>query len=102
MTENAQAFYAAPSWKQRFWWRLGYGFLGLQRHDLSEWSSEETPGFAVGAISTRIEVHVSFADRLRLLVSGRMSIEASTKTSAPVDRAMTRSVIAIMPPGESS
>jgi hypothetical protein len=82
--------------KPTLWYRLGFRY----RFDegLFNWRDEETPGFAPDAITTRIKIRVSFADRLRLLVSGHCEVSAYTKTNVPVDHAITRSRFAVLPP----
>lgn len=90
---------AAMTSKPSVWYRLGFRYRFDE--DLFEWRNKEPPdeGFAVGAIGIRIGVHVSFVDRLRLLISGHAELTAYVKTNVTVDRAKTRSQFAILPPG---
>ncbi len=102
MSNDTQAFATASreSLRSRFWRRLGFGF----RSDtgLFDWRNEEPKDgdwWVIGAISTTTVVHVSFLDRLRLLVSGRAYLEESTRTNVEVERAETRSAFCVLPPG---
>ena len=60
---------------------------------------EDEDGWAPGFISTRTVCVLSWPDRLRLLVSGALKVEAYTQTSVPVARARTVSGCYVLPPG---
>lgn len=93
-TTNRRAF--ASAFKPTIWHRLGF-----RRHfdeALFDWRNDPMEGFAEGAVTTNINVHVSFMDRLRILFSGHVEIAAYTKTNVNVDRAVTRSEFAVLPP----
>lgn len=96
--EGAFAVMNKPTLLQRLWRRLGYGF----RFDeaLFDWRNQEPPeeGFVPGAMSTHVTIHVSWPDRLRLLLSGRCEIVSYMKTDTLVNRAATRSQFAVLPP----
>lgn len=85
-----------PTLSERFWRRLGFRY----RFDetLCDWRNAPMEGFVEGAITTTVAVHVGNADRFRLLVSGYCEVAVYTKTSVPVEHAVTRSEFAVLPP----
>lgn len=95
---NGGAFYAPESMRFIIWRKLG--FRHRFNEELFDWRNQEPPeeGFVIGAISTNVEIRVSFMDRLRLLVSGHANLSVYTKTNVMVDRAASRSEFAVLPP----
>ena len=70
-----QVYYSAPTRAQRFWRFMGFKFhLG-----------EDPPGIDLlpGWMQTRMRLHFSWADRLRLLFSGRLHISSSVYFDTP-------------------
>lgn len=53
--------------------------------------TEEFPSF----ICTTTHVNLSFLDRLRLLVSGRLEVESVVRTSVEVPHAVTKSEVGV-------
>lgn len=85
--------------KPTIWYRLGFHYGWDEA--LFNWRSadpEPDDWFVAGALTTRIEVHVGFLDRIRLLISGRCELFCSTRTDVVVKRAETRSQFAVLPP----
>jgi hypothetical protein len=81
-----------PNRRERFWRAMGY----RSKHpDLPE-EAEKLPGW----IATDIRVHISFMDRLRLLVSGKAMVRVRTATDAPVKTAISASTFEVVPPYE--
>ncbi len=81
-----------PNRRERFWRAMGYH----SRHpDLPE-EAEKLSGW----VATDIRVHVSFWDRIRLLVSGKAMVRVRTATDAHVDHAISASTFEIVPPYE--
>ena len=68
------------------------------RMDMTDWRCEEEPGFAPGALITDTVAHLDFLDRLRVLVSGKVRIEVSTKTDVLVKKSKSMSAVGVMPP----
>lgn len=97
-TSNGGAFYAPESFRSKFWRKMG--FCHHFDEDLFDWRNQDPPqeGFVISAITTNVAIHVSFMDRLRLLVSGRAELSVYTKTNVVVDRAISRSQFAVLPP----
>lgn len=94
------AFCARPTIRQRIWWALGYHHTP-DSEALFDWRNEEPkPGdwWKVGALSTHVTVYFGWADRLRLLLTGTCEVTSYTRTNVPVDRAETRSQIAVLSP----
>ena len=60
---------------------------------------EDESGWAPSWMETNTEVHLNWADRLRLLISGRCRVEVATRTSVVVGKAESRSVFCVLPPG---
>lgn len=82
-------YYLKPSWKQRLGLRLGFTFPFDE--ELLDWRTEERENFVSGALITRVRIHISWMDLLRLLLSGRAEVEISTKTDKIIERAESRS-----------
>ena len=94
MADQAFAAVSKPS----LWYRFGFHY---HEDDLFEWRNEEPkPGdwWTVGAVTTRVKIHFSFLDRLRLLISGTAEVTSYTRTNVTVDKAVTRSAVAVLPP----
>lgn len=78
---------------ERIWLRLGFGMpIHNDMGDL-----DDTPGLAASYIRMDIIIHLAWIDRLRLLVSGKIAIKVSTKTDAFVSKAISRSMISVLP-----
>ena len=100
VTSGGGAYYVVEKETIRsiVWRKLGF------RHrfdeELFDWRNKEPPeeGFVVGAITTNVTIRVSFLDRLRLLVSGHAELSVYTKTNVEIDRAVSRSEFAVLPP----
>lgn len=82
--------------KPSIWHRLGWRYRSDE--SLFDWRNKEEEGFAPHALCTRTEIHITFVDRLRLLISGRCELTAYTKTDKLVDHAVTRAQFAVLPP----
>lgn len=89
-TSGAFCVEYTPTFKERFWRALGY-------HSRVPEFPPEAPQLN-GWIMTNVEVHVDFADRLRLLVSGEAKIRIETRTSVPVDHAISASSFEVKAP----
>lgn len=50
-------------------------------------------------MTTRIIASISWADRLRILISGQIAIEINSRTSVEVTHATSTSVLFVLPPG---
>ena len=59
----------------------------------------ESHGFAAGWITVHSETHLSWPDRLRVLVSGCLETKSYILTNVKVERAQTSTVVYVMPPG---
>lgn len=83
-------------YKPTIWDRMGF----RRRFDetLFGWRNDPLDGFVESAITTHVQIHVSFLDRLRLLVTGHAELIAYTKTNVIVDHAITRSEFTVLPP----
>ena len=84
------------TWKDR----LGY-FLFPQTY-LAPWPGEGEdgyePGWADGDLTLGISIHLDWLDRIRVLVSGKLSVRTRTKTNVAVGNAKTKSLCHVLPP----
>lgn len=76
------------------WDALGFGQRYPEYDDL-----EKDPRFAEGAIIQVITLEVDWADRLRLLVSGKAVVRTRIYTDVPIKLAVTRSAFGVSRPG---
>lgn len=81
--------YRAP-WHERIWRWFGYRHAYQPRPE----ETAEFPSYMV----TVTRVHLSILDRLRLLVSGRLDVEAVTQTDVEVRHCKTQSHAAVVRP----
>lgn len=90
---TANAFYSEPPLAFKVWRKLGFR---------RAWSLRPEPrdGFAEGWIVVQSETRFSFVDRLRILVSGRVSVEHVVQTDVAVLRSHTETDVGILPPWE--
>jgi hypothetical protein len=74
-TVESQAFYARPTFRDKFWRALGF------RYHLGE----EPPNAEnlAGWIKTDCFLHLGWLDRLRFLVSGRLFVAVTVSTDTP-------------------
>ena len=69
------AMYAAPTLGQRFWRRAGYAYhLG---------DEPEGADLLPGWIRTDMHLHFGWADRLRLLLTGKLFVASIVSTDTP-------------------
>lgn len=80
---------------QRLLWALGYDRVRGGAQALWDWSIEDTPDFAAGALMTDVVVRLSFTDRLRVLLTGWLHVQQHTKTDVIVNRAESRSTVRV-------
>lgn len=91
ITENG-AMYHVPTVRERFSKWVGYRYhLGKEPEGI-----EAMPGWMV----TESRMHFSLADRLRLLVSGRLHFRLTQYTSAQVEGTKNRLDWHILAPGD--
>ena len=91
-TPNACYMEYRPTFAERFWRKAGY------RYQLQELPEETStmPGWAM----TRIYLHFSFMDRVRLLISGNLHLDVRQAMSESVTTVVSSTSIDIMRPGE--
>ena len=77
-----------PSFAERFWRRLGY------RYHLQDVPETDMPGWMM----TKTVIHFDFADRLRLLFSGRLKLDTRQATNVVVDKCISTVSFSISPP----
>lgn len=96
MTDTEGGYYMAPSRRTIFWRKLGFCF------HLGGDVAEDKPGEVwQGWMQTRSFLHLGWQDRLRLLVSGRLSLQHTFHTDTPSPgKIHTRFDWHILPPGE--
>lgn len=82
----------------RIWRFLGYGFRNDE--NLLEWRLQHPPpdGFALGVFHTEMHVRLDWRDRLRVLLSGHLVLDAYSKTDVTVNKAMTLSEVSVLRP----
>lgn len=99
MTDAAegQGFFAMPTRRQRFWRWVGFRF-----HLGSDVAEDKTDAIWQGWMQTRSTMHLDWADRIRILISGRLSLQHTFHTDTPSpDKIHTRFDWHILPPGET-
>lgn len=91
-----QALYV--EYKPTLWDRFGFKFY--PDPELTNWRFQEPPedGFIDGTMCSEVHVRVSWADRLRLLLTGHVALKVYTKTDVEVRRVKSRSQFAVLPP----
>lgn len=92
MTTTDGAFHHVPTWRELMWRRLGY------RYHLGD----EPDGFDAmnGWMCTDVRLDFSAADRLRLLVSGRLRMRLVQHTTVQVEETKNRFDWHILAPGD--
>lgn len=88
--EQAFAQEYRPTFVQRVWRRLGFGFAHLP---YPREADEEH-----GHVSSDIIAVLDWRDRLRTLVSGRVNVRLSLLTTAPVTVLKSESAVKVLPP----
>lgn len=90
MTENAFALEHRPTWRERLAKRLGFRFmLGDEPVGTDGWE---------GWARTNLRMHFSIADRVRILISGRLNANLTHYTDKRFDEMRTRTDLHIPPP----
>ena len=93
--ETSGAYYAAPTFKERFWrWS---GFHGAHAPRPEE--DEEAEGWAPSWFIVGTRVYLGWPDRFRVLLSGKLHVEQAIKTDVPIGRSRSTSAVGILPPG---
>lgn len=81
------------SFIDRLWTRLGFGECA----NPDPWP-EEMEGFAESHLCINTISHFDFWDRLKILISGKVMVAASTKTDVTVHQAISASSVSVLPP----
>lgn len=90
--EQNQAMYRAPTWGERAWRFLGYRYhLGDEPEGIDAMQ---------GWMCTESRLHFGLADRVRLLVSGRLHMRLVQHTTVQVEGTKNRFDWHILAPGE--
>lgn len=99
MTDNSYGVSCSkPTIADRFWRLLGYGWRNDE--NLLEWRLQNPPpeGFALGVFHTETHIRLDWKDRLRVLLSGHLVLDAYSKTDVTVNKAMTLSEVSVLRP----
>lgn len=59
---------------------------------------EEDENWSPGDLSTTVNLHLDWLDRLRVLVSGKISIRTRTRTDRSINRSQAKSISVVLPP----
>lgn len=79
-----------PTRSERIWKALGFGEPA--------WPPEQdVAGMAPASLHVATVVNLSLADRLRLLVTGRLAVNTAVKTDVPVAQARSVAVVGVLP-----
>ena len=89
------AFYARPPLRERIVRSLGFGRCSSPRFDEI---SDDDPNWAAATLQVSTIVNLDWLDRLRLLIGGRLLVEASVKTDVIVRHSMARSNVGVLSP----
>lgn len=92
------AFCARETLRSRMW--RFFGFCWKPDDDLYDWRNMDPPqeGFAPGAMTTITHIHITFIDRLRVLLTGHVAVEIFTKADTIPAKLLSRSRVAVLPP----
>jgi hypothetical protein len=81
----------ALEFRPTIWDRLGFGHAFVP-------APEDSEGFATGCLTTESTIVLDWKDRLRVLLSGRVSHYLRTQTDVPVTTARSISDARVLPP----
>ena len=94
MTETSnEASFHKPTRRERFWRAIGFRYHFT---DLPEGIHEDLPGWMM----TKSFIHFSVADRLRLLLTGRIYMDMRQATNVAVAKACSALSFRIAAPGD--
>lgn len=93
MDEATQNYYVEhrPTWLERFWRALGY--RGAYPDAPAEWEEQYQHW-----MMTNVDVHVSIADRFRLLLSGHVLVRIETRSKHDPGAVASASAFQVLPP----
>lgn len=91
---NARAHYA--EYRRTIWDRLGFRQAARAPRPESE---EELPGFAPSWFVVGTRIRLDWKDRIRVLVSGNAHVDIAIKTDKMINRSLSSSDFAVLPPG---
>ena len=80
------------AFKPSIWNRLGFHSCAAYLDD------KDYPDMANAYIDTDVYAHLSWMDRIRILISGKVMVSLATKTNVIVERALSASKISVLPP----
>lgn len=89
-TQNGYMVYC-PTLAERCWRKAGWHY---QLQDLPD--DAPTEGWAM----THVRLNLSFVDRLRLLMTGRLCLDVRQAFNTPVDTVVSATSLQILHPGE--
>lgn len=92
-TTETHAFYSPP--KFSIWRWLGFGLAYAPRPE----QLDEHPDWAPAWFIVSTQAHLDWRDRLRVLLSGNLSIDQAVKTDVPIARSYATSAVSVMAPG---
>lgn len=95
MEQNSAAYYKLPTYRERLWHRLGFSRAHAPRLDVDELKD----GWAPSWLMVETFVYLSWADRFRVLISGKLHVDNAIKTDVDVGRSSGTSAVGILPPG---
>lgn len=93
MHENQGGAYSAPD--TRNWWQRLLTWLFPAR--LVD-TPDDAEGFAPGYLRSDVHIHLDLRDRLRTLVSGRVSVVVVSQTDVMVDKVRSHSTFWVEAP----
>lgn len=79
--------------KATLWQRLGFGACAAPYL-----ADEDFPDMAQSRMVTDVVVNLSWPDRLRLLISGRLMVSIAQKTDVIVGRCVSKSKVGVLQP----
>lgn len=79
-------------YKPTLWNRMGFNTCHANLEDADH------PDLAEAYITTNVFTNFDWRDRLRILFSGKIMTAVATKTNIPVDTAISKSIVSVLPP----
>lgn len=93
MENEAQALFYKPTLAMRLFRALGFRYPDRDRME----DFEDDKRFAQSYLFQEIVLCLDWKDRLRVLLTGQVMVAISTKTDKPVECAVGRSKVGILP-----
>ena len=93
--DRSHAFYAPETFRSKFWRRLGFRYASLWREREAALQFDTEPD---KWLATDTFIKFDWADRFRILVSGRVMVQHNHRTDVKVSQCASMSAVGVLPP----